>query len=127
VDGALRSSTMFGMATIAVGCSHVSGPLVQPFFTTAGPDVVREVGPNRTWGRHPLTRRRLSRLEHRPINIMPSPQQGLGDRDAPARAVSWYPIGLQFIARILPKRGCISLDSRLMVPSPPRNLPANPR
>jgi hypothetical protein len=28
---ALRSSTMFGMATIAVGCCHVSGLLVQPF------------------------------------------------------------------------------------------------
>ena len=27
----LRSSTMFGMATIAVGCGHVSGLLVQPF------------------------------------------------------------------------------------------------
>src|SRR5262245_29316207 len=26
------------MATIAVGCSHVSGLLVQPLFTTAGPD-----------------------------------------------------------------------------------------
>src|SRR5215475_14106094 len=34
------------MATIAVGCSHVCGLLVQPLFTTAGPDVVREVGPD---------------------------------------------------------------------------------
>jgi len=50
VDGALRSSTIFGMATIAVGCSHVSGLLVQPFFTPAGPDVVRVVGPNRVHG-----------------------------------------------------------------------------
>ena len=32
---------LFGIATIAVGCSHVYGLLVQP-FTTAGPDVVRE-------------------------------------------------------------------------------------
>ena len=32
VDGALRSSTMFGMATIAVGCCHVSGLLVQSLF-----------------------------------------------------------------------------------------------
>jgi hypothetical protein len=40
---ALRSST-FWRVTIAVGCSHVSGLLVQPFFTTAGPDVVREGG-----------------------------------------------------------------------------------
>src|SRR6516225_10681029 len=38
------------MATIAVGCSHVSGLLVQPFFTTAGPDVVREVGPDQLHG-----------------------------------------------------------------------------
>jgi len=50
VDGALRSSTMLGTATIAVGCSHVSGLLVQPFFTTAGPDMVREVGPNHVHG-----------------------------------------------------------------------------
>src|SRR5215470_4181059 len=38
------------MATIAVGCSHVSGLLVQPLFTTAGPDVVREVGPDQFHG-----------------------------------------------------------------------------
>jgi hypothetical protein len=50
VDGALRSSPMFGMATIAVGCCHVSGLLVQAFFTTASPDVVREVGPNHVHG-----------------------------------------------------------------------------
>ena len=37
-------------AAIAVGCSHVSGLLVQPFFTTAGPDVVREVGPDQFHG-----------------------------------------------------------------------------
>src|SRR5262249_29994517 len=30
--------------------SHVSGLLVQPFFTTAGPDVVREVGPDHFHG-----------------------------------------------------------------------------
>ena len=30
--------------------SHVSGLLVQPLFTTAGPDVVREVGPDQTHG-----------------------------------------------------------------------------
>src|SRR5215467_13683397 len=36
--------------TIAVGCSHVSGLLVPPFFTTAGPDVVREVGPDHLHG-----------------------------------------------------------------------------
>jgi hypothetical protein len=29
---------------------HVSGLLVQPFFTTAGPDVVREVGPDQIHG-----------------------------------------------------------------------------
>src|SRR5262245_18247606 len=39
-----------GATTIAVGCSHVSGLLVQPFFTTAGPDVVREVGPDQFHG-----------------------------------------------------------------------------
>jgi hypothetical protein len=49
VDGALRSST-FWRVTIAVGCSHVSGLLVQPFFTTAGPDVVREMGPDQVHG-----------------------------------------------------------------------------
>src|SRR5215471_13625769 len=38
------------MATMAVGCSHVSGLLVQPLFTTAGPDVVREVGPDHIHG-----------------------------------------------------------------------------
>jgi hypothetical protein len=38
------------MVTIAVGCSHVSGLLVQPLFTTAGPDVVREVGPDHIHG-----------------------------------------------------------------------------
>jgi len=32
------------------GCGHVSGLLVQPFFTTAGPDVVREVGPDHFHG-----------------------------------------------------------------------------
>jgi hypothetical protein len=37
VDGALRSSTMFGMATIAVGCSHVSGLLVQPILHDCWP------------------------------------------------------------------------------------------
>src|SRR5215510_13033678 len=36
--------------TIAVGCGHVSGLLVQPLFTTAGPDVVREVGPDQIRG-----------------------------------------------------------------------------
>jgi hypothetical protein len=41
---------LFGVVTIAVGCSHVSGLLVQPFFTTAGPDVVREVGPDQEHG-----------------------------------------------------------------------------
>ena len=30
--------------------SHVSGLLVQPLFTTAGPDVVREVGPDQLHG-----------------------------------------------------------------------------
>ena len=50
VDGALRSSTMFGMATIAVGCCHVSGLLVQSLLTTAGPDVVREMGPDQVHG-----------------------------------------------------------------------------
>src|SRR5215468_7398246 len=30
--------------------SHVSGLLVQPLFTTAGPDVVREVGPDQGHG-----------------------------------------------------------------------------
>jgi len=38
------------VVTIAVGCGHVSGLLVQPFFTTAGPDVVREVGPDQFHG-----------------------------------------------------------------------------
>jgi hypothetical protein len=38
------------VVTIAVGCSHVSGLLLQPFFTTAGPDVVREVGPDQILG-----------------------------------------------------------------------------
>ena len=41
---------LFGVATIAVGCSHVSGLLMQPLFTTAGPDVVREVGPDHFHG-----------------------------------------------------------------------------
>jgi hypothetical protein len=41
---------LFGVVTIAVGCGHVSGLLVQPFFTTAGPDVVREVGPDQRHG-----------------------------------------------------------------------------
>jgi hypothetical protein len=41
---------LFGVATIAVGCSHVSGLLMQPFSTTAGPDVVREVGPDQFHG-----------------------------------------------------------------------------
>src|SRR5262245_38991104 len=39
-----------GATTIAVGCSHVSDLLVQPFFTTAGPDVVREAGPDQRHG-----------------------------------------------------------------------------
>src|SRR5262252_9563420 len=30
--------------------SHVSGLLVQPLFTTAGPDVIREVGPDQLHG-----------------------------------------------------------------------------
>ena len=41
---------LFGVVTIAVGCSRVFGLLVQPFFTTAGPDVVREVGPDQFHG-----------------------------------------------------------------------------
>jgi len=41
---------LFGVVTIAVGCGHVSGLLVQLFFTTAGPDVVREVGPDQRLG-----------------------------------------------------------------------------
>src|SRR5215813_10466950 len=49
-DGTLRSGTLFGMATIAVGCNHVSGLLGQPFFTTAGPDVVGELGPDQVHG-----------------------------------------------------------------------------
>ena len=57
---------------IAVGCSHVSGLLVQPFFTTAGPDVVREVGPNHVHGLDTRDPRRFSRLDDRPIAIMPS-------------------------------------------------------
>src|SRR5262245_48277480 len=53
--------------------SHVSGLLVQPLFTTAGPDVIREVGPDQGHGLDiPLTQRRFSRLDDRPINIMPS-------------------------------------------------------
>jgi hypothetical protein len=59
-------------ATIAVGCSHVSGLLVQPLFTTAGPDVVREVGPDQVHGLDTRDPRRFSRLDDRPINIMPS-------------------------------------------------------
>ena len=34
---------------LRVGCSHVYGLLVQP-FTTAGPDVVREEGPDQLTG-----------------------------------------------------------------------------
>src|SRR5262245_61689165 len=60
------------MAAIAVGCSHVSGLLVQPLFTTAGPDVVREVGPNHEDGLDTRDPRRFSPLDARPINIMPS-------------------------------------------------------
>ena len=30
--------------------SHVSGLLVQPFLTTAGPDVMREAGPDQELG-----------------------------------------------------------------------------
>src|SRR5215467_1760681 len=37
-------------AAIAVGCSHVSGLLVQPLFTTAGPDVVCKAGPDQGHG-----------------------------------------------------------------------------
>src|SRR5499426_4555455 len=74
------------MATIAVGCGHVSGLLVQPLFTTAGPDVVREVGPDQGHGLDiPLTQRRFSRLDDRPINIMPS---------APSQPVTPYGVFL---------------------------------
>ena len=48
------------MATIAVGCSHVSGLLVQPFFTTAGPDVIREAGPDQFRAHGPILARRLT-------------------------------------------------------------------
>src|ERR1700736_993516 len=50
VDGAPASSAELAWRLIAIGCSHVSGLLVQPFFTTAGPDVVREVGPDQGHG-----------------------------------------------------------------------------
>jgi hypothetical protein len=36
--------------TIAVGCSHVSGPFGAAILTTAGPDVIREAGPDHEHG-----------------------------------------------------------------------------
>ena len=50
----------------------VSGLLVQPLFTTAGPDVVREVGPDQSHGLDTRDPRKFSPLDARPINIMPS-------------------------------------------------------
>ena len=50
VDGALRSSTFWRGDDCGRVQSHVSGLSVQPFFTTAGPDVVREVGPDHFHG-----------------------------------------------------------------------------
>src|SRR5215471_20871570 len=50
--------------------SHVSALLVQPFFTTASPDVLREVGPDQLHGLD--TRDPKNRLDARPINIMAS-------------------------------------------------------
>jgi len=61
-----------GVATIAVGCSHVSGLLVQPFSRLlalmwfARWVLITYVGST------PVTERRFSRLDDRPINIMPS-------------------------------------------------------
>jgi hypothetical protein len=60
------------MVTIAVGCSHVSGLLVQPFSRLlalmwfARWVLITYVGST------PVTERRFSRLDDRPINIMPS-------------------------------------------------------
>jgi hypothetical protein len=72
VDGALRSSTMFGMGTIAVGavmclacwCSHCSRLLALMWF--ARWVLIKGMGST------PVTQRRFSRLDDRPINIMPS-------------------------------------------------------
>jgi hypothetical protein len=50
VDGALRSSTMFGMATIAVGAVMCLACWCSHCLTTAGPDVVREAGPDQGHG-----------------------------------------------------------------------------
>jgi hypothetical protein len=48
VDGAPASSASWRGDDC--GRVHVSGLLVQQFFTTAGPDVVREVGPDQRHG-----------------------------------------------------------------------------
>src|SRR5215475_7382303 len=100
---------------IAVGVqSHVSGLLVQPFFTTAGPDVIREVGPDQGHGLDiPLTQRRFSRLDDRPINIMPS---------APPQPVTPYGVFLS-LWRCNPCAAAAAITPSPSLIQQPRTLP----
>ncbi|MCK5550055.1 MAG: hypothetical protein KAI41_05940, partial [Hyphomicrobiaceae bacterium] len=47
-------------------------PVGAAIATTAGPDVIREMGPDHEFGLEALDTRRFSHLDERPIDIMPS-------------------------------------------------------
>jgi hypothetical protein len=74
-----------GSLQSAVGCRHVSGLLVQPFFTTARPDVVREVGPYHLHGLDTSDPRRL--IVSAWIGIVPENARS-SRRDSPRRAIA---------------------------------------
>src|SRR5215510_10058439 len=57
---------------MTIAGSHVSGLLMQPFFTTVGLVVVREVGPDQGHGLDTRDPKKVLPPRRRPINIMPS-------------------------------------------------------
>ncbi len=62
---------LIGVAAIAVGCSHVSGLLVQPYPRLLALMWVREAGPDQKSGLEARDPKRFSHLDDRPIDIMP--------------------------------------------------------
>jgi hypothetical protein len=71
VDGALASSANWR----SDDCGRVQScvwPVGAAIATTAGPDVIREMGPDHEFGLEALDTRRFSHLDERPIDIMPS-------------------------------------------------------
>ena len=60
-----------GVVTIAVGCSHVSGLLVQPIPRLLALMWIREVGPDHSLGLEARDPSRFSHHNDRPIDIIP--------------------------------------------------------